>query len=96
MATVNSPVAIQLTNGQRLPTPDPAVDGVQTLQNDGVNEPRWVAAGSIEALTMLAADPFPLVDGAVWIRRTGTSPTQNVALRGCTGSTAYDIIAINR
>lgn len=85
------PLALMLSNGSRLATP-PASAGVQTLQNDGSNEPRWVAAGSITGLTVLASDPFPPVEGTAWIVATGTSPTASIQLK-CYRDGADHVIA---
>ncbi len=74
------PLAIMLSNGSRLATP-PASAGVQTLQNDGSNEPRWVAAGSVAGMQLLTSDPVPAVDDTVWAVREGTSPSMTVAIR---------------
>ena len=93
MSSINFPIplAIMLSNGSRLATP-PATAGVQTLQNDGSNEPRWVAAGSVTGLTMLASDPFPPVEGSAWIVATGTSPEASVVLK-CYRDGATHVIA---
>ncbi len=74
------PLSIMLSNGSRLATP-PASSGVQTLQNDGSNEPRWVAAGSVSGLQVLIADPIAPVDDTAWIVKSGTSPSQTISLK---------------
>jgi hypothetical protein len=88
------PVAIQLANGRTLPTPDPATDGVQTIQNDGTNEPRWVAAGASTGIQVLTSDPFPPVDGTAWVVVTGVSPAASMALKARTSGTTHVIASI--
>ena len=97
MSSINFPIplAIMLSNGSRLATP-PASAGVQTLQNDGSNEPRWVAAGSTTAFTMLTADPVPAVDGSAWIVYTGTSPNQIVSLKFRLGGVTTTLISVTQ
>lgn len=94
--TVNKPVAIQLTNGQTLATPDPDVDGTQVLQNNGTNRPKWVAAGSTTAVQLLVADPATPVDDTVWFVREGNSPSQTVAVRARISGTTVTIASITR
>lgn len=89
------PLAIMLSNGSRLATPNPATAGVQTLQNDGSNEPRWVAAGSITGLTMLASDPFPPVEGSVWAIGTGTTPSAKIEIRGYRDGAVHVIASVS-
>ncbi len=87
------PLAIMLSNGSRLATP-PTSAGVQTLQNDGTNEPRWVVAGSVSALVVLASDPFPPVEGSAWIVATGTSPTATISLKAYRDGAAHTIASV--
>ncbi len=89
------PLAIMLSNGSRLATP-PATSGTFTLNSNGSNEPIWAAAGSVSTLQVLDANPLPLVEGTVWVVKSGTSPSQQIILRGYIDGSLVDIATVTR
>ena len=89
------PLAIMLSNGSRLATP-PATSGTFVLNSNGSNEPIWAAEGSVSNLQVLDANPFPLVEGTVWVVKSGTSPTQQIMLRGYIDGALVDIATVTR